>query len=100
LQNFKIEQILFDLHLGVREAIKIKFIDHEQLEKYIEILKEQKCIDESNKRNAFFKCAECLIIFGKNYKVGRKELTLIASCVDIGVYVDYIQIGENSFIRP
>jgi len=103
LQNdtiIRLEHILFDLHLGIREAVKIKFIDHEQLEKYIEILKEQDCIDDTNKGNIFFKYAECLIIFGKNYKVKRKKLTFIASCVDVGAYTDYIQIGENRFVRP
>jgi len=96
--TIKLEHILFDLHLGIRAAVKIRFINHRELEKYVEILKENNCIDETNKENIFFKLANRLVIFGKNYRVGRDEFTFIASCVDDG-FDDYIQIGENKFIR-
>jgi len=98
-ETFKLEQILFDLYLGVRESVKIRFMNHEQLIRHIGIFeREYRFINETNMNNVFFQNADRLVVFGKNYKVGRKNFTFISS--SIGGFDDYTQIGDNEFIRP
>jgi len=93
----KIENILFDLHLGIKEAAKIRFLNNEHLRRYMKILEKNDCINETNQKSIYFKNSNRLVIFGKNYKIGRSKLTFIASSIE--GCDDYIQVGQNEFIK-
>jgi len=95
--TFKIEQILFDLHLGIKGATKILFLNNRHLKNYIKILEAKGCVNETNTRSIYFKDATRIVIFSKNCDIGITKLTFIAS--SIAGYDDYIQIGDNEFIR-